>query len=49
MNLAEICQLRGGTANAIEALGQASARFAAKGNVVSLRRADELADKLRGR
>jgi class 3 adenylate cyclase/tetratricopeptide (TPR) repeat protein len=48
MNLAEICQLRGRTADAIEALGQASARFAAKGNVVSLRRADELAEELRG-
>jgi ATP/maltotriose-dependent transcriptional regulator MalT len=47
MDLAEICALRGRTADAIEALGQASARFAAKGNVVSLRRADELADGLR--
>jgi class 3 adenylate cyclase/tetratricopeptide (TPR) repeat protein len=49
MDLAEVCQLRGRTADAIEALAQASARFAAKGNVVSLRRADELADELRGR
>src|SRR5215467_10132040 len=48
MDLAEICRLCGRTADAIEALGQASARFAAKGNVVSLRRADELADELRG-
>jgi len=48
MDLAEVRRLRGHTADAIEALGQASARFAAKGNVVSLRRADELADKLRG-
>jgi len=48
MDLAEVCRLRGRTADAIEALAQASARFAAKGNVVSLRRAGELADKLRG-
>jgi tetratricopeptide (TPR) repeat protein len=48
MDLAEVCRLRGHTADAIEALGQASVRFAAKGNVVSLRRADELADELRG-
>ena len=47
MDLAEICRLRGRTADAIKALGQASARFAAKGNVVSLQRADELADELR--
>ena len=47
MDLAEICRLRGRTADAIEALEQASARFAAKGNVVSLRRASELADELR--
>lgn len=47
MDLAEICRLRGHATDAIEALGQASARFAAKGNVVSLRRADELADELR--
>src|SRR5262249_47233450 len=47
MDLAEIYRLPGRTADAIEALGQASARFAAKGNVVSLRRAGELADKLR--
>jgi len=49
MDLAEVCQLRGRTADAIEALAQASARFAAKGNVVSLRRAGDLADELRGR
>jgi class 3 adenylate cyclase/tetratricopeptide (TPR) repeat protein len=48
MDLAEICRLRGRTGDAIEALGRASARFAAKGNVVSLRRAAELADELRG-
>jgi class 3 adenylate cyclase len=48
MDLAEVCQLGERTADAIEALGQASLRFAAKGNVVSLRRADELAVKLRG-
>lgn len=47
MDLAEICRLGGRTADAIEALGQASARFAAKGNVVSLRRAEELVDALR--
>jgi len=46
VNLAEVYQLRGQTADAIEALGQASLRFAAKGNVVSLRRAGELADEL---
>jgi ATP/maltotriose-dependent transcriptional regulator MalT len=48
MDLAEVCRLRGRTADAVEALGQASARFAAKGNVVSWRRAEELADELRG-
>jgi hypothetical protein len=47
LDLAEICRLHGRTADAIEALGQASMCFAAKGNVVSLRRADELADELR--
>jgi class 3 adenylate cyclase/tetratricopeptide (TPR) repeat protein/ABC-type hemin transport system ATPase subunit len=47
MDLAETCLLRGHTADAIVALEQASARFAAKGNLVSLRRADELADELR--
>ena len=47
LDLAEICRLHGRTADAIEALGQASMCFAAKGNVVSLRRADELADDLR--
>ena len=47
MDLAEIYALRGHTADAIEALGRASARFAAKGNVVSLRRANALADELR--
>jgi tetratricopeptide (TPR) repeat protein len=46
-NLAEIRQLRGRTSDAIEALRQAAGRFAAKGNVVSLRRANELADALR--
>jgi class 3 adenylate cyclase/tetratricopeptide (TPR) repeat protein len=49
MDLAEVSWLRGRVADAIEALTQASARFAAKGNVVSARRADELADELRGR
>ena len=48
VDLAEVCRLGGRTAEAVEALGQASLRFAAKGNVVSLRRADELAGKLRG-
>jgi tetratricopeptide (TPR) repeat protein len=48
MNLAEICQLRGRSADAIEALAQASARFAAKGNVVSARHAGELAAELQG-
>jgi class 3 adenylate cyclase/tetratricopeptide (TPR) repeat protein len=47
MDLAEVCRLRGRTAEAIEALAQASARFAAKGNVISARRADELAAVLR--
>jgi tetratricopeptide (TPR) repeat protein len=47
LDLAEICRLHGRTADAIEALGQASMCFAAKGNVVSLRRAGELADDLR--
>jgi tetratricopeptide (TPR) repeat protein len=46
-NLAEIRQLRGRTSDAIEALTQAAVRFAAKGNVVSLRRTNELADALR--
>jgi class 3 adenylate cyclase/tetratricopeptide (TPR) repeat protein len=48
MDLAEICHLRGRIDDAMEALAQASARFAAKGNVVSARRAGELADELRG-
>jgi ATP/maltotriose-dependent transcriptional regulator MalT len=48
MDLAEVLRLRGQTVEAIEALTQASLRFAAKGNVVSLQRADELADELRG-
>ncbi len=47
MDLAEVCRLRGRVADAVEALAQASARFAAKGNIVSARRADELADDLR--
>jgi tetratricopeptide (TPR) repeat protein len=47
MDLAEICRLRGRTSDALEAVAQASARFAAKGNVVSARRADKLADDLR--
>jgi class 3 adenylate cyclase len=47
MDLAEICRLRGRIGDALEAAAQASARFAAKGNVVSARRADQLADDLR--
>jgi len=47
MDLAEVRRLGGRTAEAIEALARASARFTAKGNVVSARRADELADALR--
>jgi tetratricopeptide (TPR) repeat protein len=48
MDLAEVCRLRGRIGDAVEALTQASARFAAKGDVVSARRAGELADELRG-
>jgi class 3 adenylate cyclase/tetratricopeptide (TPR) repeat protein len=48
MDLAEVCRLRGRIGDAMEALTQAAARFAAKGNVVSARRAGELADELRG-
>jgi class 3 adenylate cyclase len=47
MDLAEICRLRGRTSDALAALAQASARFAAKGNIVSARRADKLAVDLR--
>jgi hypothetical protein len=47
MDLAEICRLRGRISDALEAVAQASARFTAKGNVVSARRADKLADDLR--
>ena len=47
IDLAEVCRLRGRTADALQALAQASMRFAAKGNVVSARRADELAAGLR--
>jgi class 3 adenylate cyclase len=47
MDLAEICRLRGRTSVALKAVAQASARFAAKGNVVSARRADKLAADLR--
>jgi hypothetical protein len=47
MDLAETCRLRGRVSDALAALAQASARFAAKGNVVSARRADTLADGLR--
>jgi ATP/maltotriose-dependent transcriptional regulator MalT len=47
MDLAEICRLRGRTSDALEAVAQASVRFTAKGNVVSARRADELAAGLR--
>lgn len=48
MDLAEVCQLHGRTADALAALEQASRCFDAKGNVVSLRRAIKLADELRG-
>jgi class 3 adenylate cyclase/tetratricopeptide (TPR) repeat protein len=47
MDLAEIRRLRGRISDALAAVAQASARFAAKGNVVSARRADKLADDLR--
>jgi tetratricopeptide (TPR) repeat protein len=47
MDLAEVCRLRGRLADALEALAQASMRFAAKGNVVSARRAEEIAADLR--
>ncbi len=47
MDLAELRRLGGRIADAVEALAQASARFTEKGNVVSARRADELADALR--
>jgi class 3 adenylate cyclase/tetratricopeptide (TPR) repeat protein len=47
MDLAEICRLRGHISKALEAVAQASARFAAKGNVVSARRAGKLARDLR--
>jgi class 3 adenylate cyclase len=47
MDLAEICRLRGRISDALAALAQASARFAAKGNIVSARRADMLAGDLR--
>ena len=47
MDLAEVCRLGGRIADAVQALAQASLRFAEKGNVVSARRADELADDLR--
>jgi class 3 adenylate cyclase/tetratricopeptide (TPR) repeat protein len=47
MDLAEICQLRGRTGDAVEAAAQASVRFTAKGNIVSARRADNLAADLR--
>ena len=47
MDLAEVRRLGGRIADAVEALAQASARFAEKGNVVSARRADELAGGLR--
>ncbi|MBO0817666.1 MAG: hypothetical protein J2P30_21260, partial [Actinobacteria bacterium] len=47
MDLAEVCRLGGRVGDALEALAQASARFAAKGNIVSARRADELAGDLR--
>jgi class 3 adenylate cyclase len=47
MDLAEIRRLRGRIGDALAALAEASARFAAKGNIVSARRADKLAVDLR--
>jgi tetratricopeptide (TPR) repeat protein len=47
MDLAEVRRLGGRTGDALEALALASARFAAKGNIVSARRAGELAGDLR--
>ena len=47
MDLAEIRRLRGRISDALAALAQAAARFAAKGNIVSARRADKLAVDLR--
>jgi len=47
MDLAEVGRLGGRIGDALEALAQASARFTAKGNIVSARRADELAAGLR--
>jgi tetratricopeptide (TPR) repeat protein len=47
MDLAEVRRLGGRIGDALEALAQASARFTAKGNIVSARRADELAAGLR--
>jgi ATP/maltotriose-dependent transcriptional regulator MalT len=47
LDLAEVRRLRGRIDDALEALAQASARFTAKGNIVSARRADELAAGLR--
>ena len=47
MNLAEVRRLGGHIDDAVAALGQASLRFTEKGNVVSARQADELADGLR--
>jgi class 3 adenylate cyclase/tetratricopeptide (TPR) repeat protein len=47
MDLAEIYRLRGRISDALAAVAEASARFAAKGNVVSARRADKLAADLR--
>jgi hypothetical protein len=47
MDLAEVRRLGGRIGDALEALAQASVRFTAKGNIVSARRADELAADLR--
>jgi class 3 adenylate cyclase/tetratricopeptide (TPR) repeat protein len=47
MDLAEVRRLGGRIGDALEALAQASVRFTAKGNIVSARRADELAAGLR--
>jgi hypothetical protein len=49
MDLAEVHRLAGRITDAVEALAQASVLFAEKGNVVSERRADELAGDLRAK
>src|SRR5262249_13533072 len=47
IGLAQIYPVRGRSRNALPAPAQASARFGAKGNIVSARRADKLAADLR--